>query len=70
VPGNLAVLRGTLPRDAEQADLVLINPEAVYYEPVVATLTSRRPDLRLASIHPNIAALGLSERGKALLDAR
>ena len=69
VQADKAILEGQLPERAFVADLILIDPQAVYYPAVINTLTRRIPGVASKQIHSHIIALLLSERARTFIKA-
>jgi 4-amino-4-deoxy-L-arabinose transferase-like glycosyltransferase len=67
-PAIQSTLGGRLPDRIEEADALLIDPGAPYYDTVLRSLSERsRPPLSSQRIHGRISALILSPRAKAAL---
>lgn len=56
-PENQEILRGELPDAIYQADVVLIYPGALFYQPVLKALRTARGPLEITQIHPDISVL-------------
>src|SRR6185295_16706991 len=69
VQADKAILEGQLPERAFEADIVLLDPQAVYYPAVINTLTQRIPGVASKQIHSHIIALLLSERARTFIVA-
>ena len=59
-PENQEILKGQLPDAVYQADIVLIYPRAIFFEPVLKALQASQTHVEIAQIHPDIAALTLT----------
>ncbi|HKO96211.1 MAG TPA: hypothetical protein VJU86_04425 [Pyrinomonadaceae bacterium] len=59
-----AVLSGTLPAKLLAADLILIDPQAVFYAAVFSSLSRQQPLLATRKLHPHVEVIFLSEQAR------
>ena len=61
------ILRGVMPAQVADADVVLIDSHAVFYPVVLGAISRQKPDTPIRRLHPHIDALLLSERARSEL---
>jgi hypothetical protein len=62
------ILTGIIPQEIKTADVLLIDPQAVFYPIVVSSITREKPDLTIRRIHAHVDALLLSDRSRTDLE--
>lgn len=61
------ILQGEIPARVADADIVLIDPHAVFYPVVLPAIKLQKPELAIERIHPHIDAVLVSERARTEL---
>ncbi len=61
------ILQGVVPDQISAADVVLIDPHAVFYAVVIQAVRAQKPDIVIERIHPHIDGIFLSERARTEL---
>jgi hypothetical protein len=61
------IFKGSVPPQIKDADIVFIDPEALFYKTVLETINRDKPGRTIKRIHPHIDAILLSERGQSIL---
>ncbi|HYJ86603.1 MAG TPA: glycosyltransferase family 39 protein [Pyrinomonadaceae bacterium] len=61
------ILRGVMPAQVADADVVLIDSNAVFYPVVLGAIGRQKPDTPIRRLHPHIDAILLSERARSEL---
>ena len=62
------ILKGILPKQIENADVILIDSQAVFYSTVISSIKRLNPDVPVRRMHAHIDALLLSERSRTDLE--
>ncbi len=62
------ILEGKFPVGLFEADLILIDPQTVYYPIVFRTLSSERPNLTTRKLHPHLEVILWSDRARRDLE--
>ena len=61
------ILRGVMPAQVADADVMLIDSNAVFYPVVLNAISRQKPDTPVRRLHPHIDAILLSERARSEL---